>query len=163
MVKTIDIKDIWQKLEEVSDPEIPVLSVVDLGVVRDVQMDDEKITVTITPTYSGCPAMHVMEFNIRKAIAEYGKKIDVITVLAPAWTTDWMSEIGKDKLREYGIAPPMDETERETLFGAEVVVPCPKCGSEDTRSISRFGSTSCKAHYQCNACKEPFDYFKCHR
>lgn len=154
---------IRQLLETVSDPEIPVLSVIDLGVVREIEVSDEMIYVVITPTYSGCPAMHAMEINIRKAIAPLGKKIHVTTVLSPAWTTDWMTEDGKKKLKEYGIAPPMDETDRETLFSESVAVPCPKCNSINTKSISRFGSTSCKAHYQCNDCKEPFDYFKCHR
>lgn len=161
--KTIDIKDIRQLLETVSDPEIPVLSVIDLGVVREIDVTDDAINVVITPTYSGCPAMNVMELNIRKAIAHLGKKINVKTVLSPAWTTDWMTEEGKQKLKEYGIAPPLDETDRETLFSDDVNVPCPKCNSLNTKSISRFGSTSCKAHYQCNDCKEPFDYFKCHR
>ena len=163
MVTTIDNKYIWQKLEEVSDPEIPVLSVVALGVVRDVQQDDSTITVTITPTYSGCPAMKVMEYNIRIALAGLGKKIDVITVLSPAWTTDWMTEEGKQKLRDYGIAPPEDEIDKDVLFGRKTTVPCPKCGSKNTKLISQFGSTACKAHYQCNDCQEPFDYFKCHR
>lgn len=163
MVTNIDKKYIWQKLEEVSDPEVPVLSVVALGVVRDVQLDDDKITVTITPTYSGCPAMNVMEFNIRKVLSNLGKKVDVITVLSPAWTTDWMTEDGKQKLREYGIAPPEEEIDKNVLFGRKTVVPCPKCGSKDTKLVSQFGSTACKAHYQCNDCLEPFDYFKCHR
>lgn len=161
--KSINKEYIRQLLEAVSDPEIPVLSVIDLGVVREIDVTADEIHIVITPTYSGCPAMHVMEFNIRKAIAHLGKKIDVKTVLSPAWTTDWMTESGKQKLKEYGIAPPMDEIDRETLFADEVNVPCPKCNSTNTRAVSRFGSTSCKAHYQCNACKEPFDYFKCHR
>ena len=149
-------------LEEVSDPEIPVLSVVDLGVVRDVQLEDKFWIVTITPTYSGCPAMQVMEDDIRSKLHEKGvSHVKVRTVLSPAWTTDWLSEKGRIKLREYGIAPPEQEVDKSVLFAEPTVVPCPKCLSRDTRMVSQFGSTACKAHYQCNNCQEPFDYFKC--
>lgn len=164
MVKTIDVKDVWKKLEQVSDPEVPVLSVVDLGVVRDIQLTENGgLHITITPTYSGCPAMNVMEHNIRQAALTFGVEVEVTTTLSPPWTTDWLTESGKNKLREYGIAPPEDEVDKNVLFGKPTVIPCPKCGSKDTKMVSHFGSTACKAHYQCNTCLEPFDYFKCHR
>jgi len=155
-------KDIWSYLEEVSDPEIPVLSVVDLGVVRNIKQDNGKWFVTITPTYSGCPAMKMIEEQITEKLEEKGiSEVVVNLVLSPAWTTDWLTESGKNKLREYGIAPPENEVDKSVLFAEPVKVPCPKCGSTDTRMVSQFGSTACKAHYQCNNCLEPFDYFKC--
>lgn len=153
---------IWKLLEEVTDPEIPVLSIVDLGVLRDVQITKDHIEITITPTYSGCPAMQVIEKDIIDKLAENDiVKVKVSLVLSPAWTTDWLSEAGKVKLREYGIAPPENEVDKSVLFAEQVKIPCPNCGSLDTRMISQFGSTACKAHYQCNHCLEPFDYFKC--
>jgi len=153
---------IWDLLEEVSDPEVPVLSVVDLGVVREVSIQDEQVYITITPTYSGCPAMKTMEDDIRKKLAEHQvQKVIIETVLSPAWTTDWLSENGRYKLKEYGIAPPENEVDKSVLFSEPTRVPCPKCDSTNTRMISQFGSTACKAHYQCNSCKEPYDYFKC--
>ncbi len=149
-------------LEEVSDPEIPVLSVVDLGVVRDAQFDEKSWLITITPTYSGCPAMQVMEEDIISKLHEKGVlNVNIRTILSPAWTTDWLSEKGRQKLREYGIAPPEHEVDKSVLFSEPTVVPCPKCMSRNTRMVSQFGSTACKAHYQCNDCQEPFDYFKC--
>lgn len=154
--------EIFNLLEEVSDPEIPVLSVIDLGVVRDAQLIDNAWVITITPTYSGCPAMQVIESDIIAKLKEKGiEKVEVQTKLSPAWTTDWLSEKGKLKLREYGIAPPENEVDKSVLFAEPPVVPCPKCHSTNTRMISQFGSTACKAHYQCNDCQEPFDYFKC--
>jgi len=158
---SLDEKYIWQLLERVSDPEVPVLSVIDLGVVRDVKISDNKISVTITPTYSGCPAMQVIEEDIRNVLSSLDAEVEVITVLSPAWTTDWLSEDGKRKLREYGIAPPENEVDKSVLFAEPTVVPCPKCHSKNTKMVSQFGSTACKAHYQCNDCLEPFDYFKC--
>lgn len=155
-------EEIWSFLEEVSDPEIPVLTVVDLGVVRAVKLDGEKCHVTITPTYSGCPAMKMIEEQIIEKLNEKGiQNVTVDLVLSPAWTTDWITDSGKNKLREYGIAPPENEVDKSVLFAEPTIVPCPKCGSRDTRMISQFGSTACKAHYQCNECLEPFDYFKC--
>jgi ring-1,2-phenylacetyl-CoA epoxidase subunit PaaD len=155
-------KEIWAFLEEVSDPEIPVLTVVDLGVVRSVKLDGEKCHVVITPTYSGCPAMKMIEEQIIEKLNEKGiEEVTVELVLSPAWTTDWITQSGRDKLREYGIAPPENEVDKSVLFAEPTIVPCPKCGSRDTRMISQFGSTACKAHYQCNECLEPFDYFKC--
>lgn len=156
---------IWTLLQQVTDPEVPVLSILDLGIVRDVQMEGEEATVTITPTYSGCPAMDVISMNIRMLLLEQGvKKITIKQVLSPAWTTDWMSEAGKEKLRAYGIAPPqpLQQVCNTKLFAEEEAIPCPQCGSYHTRRISEFGSTACKSLYQCNSCQEPFDYFKCH-
>lgn len=153
---------IWQWLYEVSDPEIPVLTIVDLGVVRDVQLIDNQVEVTITPTYSGCPAMKVMEEDIIAKLNEKGvENVTVQLVLSPAWTTDWITDEGRKRLLDYGIAPPADEVDKSVLFAKPPIVACPKCSSEDTRMISQFGSTACKAHYQCNSCLEPFDYFKC--
>lgn len=155
-------KRIWDILGTVYDPEIPVLSVIDLGIVRDVKVNDEKIEVVITPTYSGCPAMDVISMNIRMALIKEGfSSIKISQQLSPAWTTDWMSESGKDKLKSYGIAPPAAKTFDKNYL-ENLVVECPRCHSKNTRLISQFGSTACKALYQCNDCMEPFDYFKCH-
>jgi ring-1,2-phenylacetyl-CoA epoxidase subunit PaaD len=157
-------KEIWGYLEEVFDPEIPVLTVVDLGVVREVIVKDDTCKVVITPTYSGCPAMKRMEDDIKEKLEEKGVKgAEVELVLSPAWTTDWLTENGREKLKEYGIAPPEDEGDKSVLFAKPFVVPCPQCNSKNTKLISQFGSTSCKAHYQCQDCLEPFDYFKCLR
>lgn len=154
--------DIWDYLEEVFDPEVPVLTVVDLGVVRGIALEGDVWKITITPTYSGCPAMKRIEDDIIEKLNEKGVgKVAVDLVLSPAWTTDWLSEKGREKLREYGIAPPVNEPDKSVLFSEPVVVPCPKCHAENTRLVSQFGSTACKAHYQCNVCLEPFDYFKC--
>lgn len=155
---TIDKKVLYTYLEEIKDPEIPVLSIIDLGIVRDIQMNGDELEVTITSTYTGCPAMDMIAAAIRIELTTLGfKKIKIITAISPAWTTDWMSEEGKRKLKEYGIAAP---DKRFTI--AADGVECPHCNSTDTRLISEFGSTACKALYQCNDCKEPFDYFKCH-
>ncbi len=155
-------KEIWQFMEEVFDPEVPVLTIVDLGVVRSIKLVDESWLVTITPTYSGCPAMKRIEDDIIDKLKEKGiEGAKVELVLSPAWSTDWLTENGREKLRAYGIAPPEDEPDKSVLFADPVVVPCPKCGARDTKMISQFGSTACKAHYQCNSCLEPFDYFKC--
>ncbi len=159
----ISKKQILKYLQEVPDPEIPVLSVVDLGIVRDVIIDND-ITVIITPTYSGCPAMNTFEQDIASKLAEKGiANTKIKTVYHPAWTTDWMNDAAKEKLRAYGIAPPQKSTnDKEALFSSDKKeVPCPRCGDKNTRLISQFGSTACKAHYQCNECLEPFDHFKC--
>lgn len=155
--------DVWQWLEEVSDPEVPVLSVVDLGVVRSLKIHSaEHISLVITPTYSGCPAMQYIEKGIKEELEKKGfTQIDITTSLSPAWTTDWLTKSGKQKLQAYGIAPPVNEVDKSVLFAEPTPVPCPKCNSSDTRMVSQFGSTACKAHYQCNTCLEPFDYFKC--
>jgi ring-1,2-phenylacetyl-CoA epoxidase subunit PaaD len=157
---------IWALLENVPDPEVPVLTVVDLGVVREVFVSNDvagsKVTITITPTYSGCPAMDMIAMNIRMALLQNGyKHVEIITSLSPAWTTDWMSENGKRKLKEYGIAPPVGKS-FDAAFLEDLKVQCPLCHSKNTHLVSQFGSTACKALYQCDECKEPFDYFKCH-
>jgi len=161
----ISVKDVWALLESVSDPEVPVLSVIDLGIIRDVQVNDGAVTVIITPTYSGCPAMDVISMQIRMVLLQAGvQQINIQQVLSPAWTTDWMSERGKEKLKAYGIAPPQYKQAvcEPGLFAQEEAIQCPLCNSYNTRLVSQFGSTACKALYQCNDCKEPFDYFKCH-
>ena len=149
-------------METVYDPEIPVLSVVDLGIVRDISVDEEGVNIVITPTYSGCPAMDVIAMNIRMALIKEGfTSINISSQLSPAWTTDWMTETGKQKLKSYGIAPPVAKT-FDADYLENLSVECPLCHSKNTKLISQFGSTACKALYQCNDCKEPFDYFKCH-
>jgi len=165
MAVTTRESEVWDILEEVTDPEIPVLTVTDLGIIRDVKADAEGgIEVIITPTYSGCPAMNTIEINIRAVLQEHGYgDVKVTTVLHPAWTTDWMSEAGRRKLKEYGIAPPVDGTsDKGALFAEHPKVECPQCGSTHTELVSQFGSTACKSLYRCLDCKEPFDYFKCH-
>lgn len=161
----INKETIYKHLEQVNDPEVPVLNVIDLGIVRDVVLHNEdEIEVIITPTYSGCPAMDVISMTIRISLLTLGfKKIKITQVLSPAWTTDWMSEQGKQKLKDYGIAPPTPKQQvcNEKLF-AEEAIQCPHCNSWHTHRVSEFGSTACKALYVCDACKEPFDYFKCH-
>jgi ring-1,2-phenylacetyl-CoA epoxidase subunit PaaD len=154
-----------QVLESVADPEVPVLTVDDLGIIRDIRFaDDGVLEVVITPTYSGCPAMGVIEVHIRAALQSEGfDPVRVITVLSPAWTTDWLSAEGRRKLREYGIAPPAEASlDKKALFGERRALVCPHCGSSETEMISQFGSTACKALFRCHACLEPFDYFKCH-
>ncbi len=149
-------------LETVTDPEIPVLSITDLGILRDIQIHNEEIEVIITPTYSGCPAMDVISMNIRMALIKEGfSSVKISYQLSPAWTTDWMTESGKEKLKSYGIAPPAAKTFDKNYL-ENLVVGCPLCHSKNTQLISQFGSTACKALYQCIDCKEPFDYFKCH-
>ena len=151
----------WDAAASVVDPEIPVLTIADLGVLRDVALAGDHVEVAITPTYSGCPAMNMIALEIELALERAGfSRPKVRTVLSPAWTTDWMSEDGKRKLRKYGIAPPVAKAGRRALFG-EDKVPCPHCGSANTARISEFGSTACKALWRCKACAEPFDYFKC--
>ena len=153
-------------MEEVYDPEVPVLTVLDLGIIRQIELSSNgSPIITITPTYSGCPAMDVISMNIRLKLIEHGyKNTEIKTVLSPAWTTDWMTEKGKEKLKAYGIAPPNPKQMVCTpdYFQQEESIQCPHCNSYNTRMISQFGSTACKALYQCNDCQEPFDYFKCH-
>lgn len=162
-VKMTTTKEIYNLLENVTDPEVPVLTIIDLGVVRDVKIDGESIEVVITPTYSGCPAMNTIEWNIKEELMANGfQKFKVTTILSPAWTTDWLSENGKAKLKKYGIAPPVGSADKMDLFIEDKTIPCPRCESENTRMVSQFGSTACKALYQCKDCLEPFDYFKCH-
>ena len=156
---------VWGWLRDVRDPEVPVLSVLDLGIVRDVRITPAgEATIVITPTYSGCPAMDVIGMNIRMALAGRGfSAVHIEMQLRPAWTTDWMSAEGKAKLKEYGIAPPGRLAGAGPgLFEEEDAIGCPRCDSADTRLVSNYGSTSCKAMYQCNTCGEPFEHFKCH-
>ncbi|HVE61783.1 MAG TPA: 1,2-phenylacetyl-CoA epoxidase subunit PaaD [Chitinophagaceae bacterium] len=183
-------EEIWKILEEVKDPEVPVLSIIDLGVVRDVELtalsnprpslppcskEKEKrneynfrkrmeVRITITPTYSGCPAMDVISMDIRLKLSEKGySNVSIQQQLSPAWTTDWMSDDGKQKLKEYGIAPPNAKQQfcKEEMFMDEAVQ-CPRCNSHHTKLLSQFGSTACKSMYRCDDCRETFDYFKCH-
>ncbi|HTI90947.1 MAG TPA: 1,2-phenylacetyl-CoA epoxidase subunit PaaD [Puia sp.] len=192
----VNTAQIWSLLEQVNDPEVPVLSVVDLGIIREVRVGDagtgveasvaEKagertrvsaqgnvpvmeaaptLEIVLTPTYSGCPAMDVIRMNIRMVLLQNGyKNVKLTTILSPAWTTDWMSERGKEKLKGYGIAPPLPSQQvcHPALFHREEAVACPHCNSYHTTLISEFGSTACKSLYRCEDCREPFDYFKCH-
>ena len=153
---------VWELLNTVTDPEIPVLSVIDLGIVRDIKIENETLEVIITPTYSGCPAMGLIGMNIREKLMENNfDKIRITHRLSPAWTTDWMTDEGKEKLKSYGIAPPSSKT-FDNDYLKNLPVQCPHCTSRNTKLISQFGATSCKALYQCEDCREPFDYFKCH-
>ena len=181
------VAEIWTWLDSVSDPEIPVLSVIDLGILRSVTWtegnQDSTLLVTITPTYSGCPAMAVIKEDILMTLRQHGvTRVRIETQLSPAWTTDWMTERGRKRLVEYGIAPPearqpdcsapvrglkVGLASEAALHGLasearSIGISCPRCGSSDTRLVSRFGSTPCKAFYICNSCLEPFDQFKCH-
>ncbi|MHA7986501.1 1,2-phenylacetyl-CoA epoxidase subunit PaaD [Rathayibacter sp. CAU 1779] len=172
MERTADERRAWEVAARVCDPEIPVLTIEDLGVLRDVALERGRVTVTITPTYSGCPAMAAIRDDVARALASAGfDDVDIRLTLAPAWTTDWMTDDGKRKLAEFGIAPPTgraptgDPTVGRAPVGPvrlQLRVRCPHCGSLDTREISRFGSTSCKALYECRSCLEPFDHFKVH-
>lgn len=155
---------IWNILAEVKDPEVPVLSVLDLGIVRSVNITGDQIHIVITPTYSGCPAMDVISMDMRLKLMEKGfRKVDLQQQLSPAWTTDWMSAEGKRKLKAFGIAPPNPKQQFcSTEMFRQEAVPCPRCDSYHTELISQFGSTACKALYRCLDCKEAFDYFKCH-
>jgi ring-1,2-phenylacetyl-CoA epoxidase subunit PaaD len=152
---------IYEYLQNVFDPEVPVLTVLDLGVVRDVIVVDDAVEIIITPTYSGCPAMDVIAASIKFELISRGiTNIKTTLILSPAWTTDWMSDAGREKLKQYGIAPPqykVRDNENNTR-----IVPCPICNSEDTTVISEFASTACKSMYRCNTCLEAYDYFKCH-
>jgi len=162
---TIEEKRIWSILETVTDPEIPVLTITDLGILREVKTNGEQIEVVITPTYTGCPAMDMITMNIKLVLIEHGyTNVKITSVLSPAWTTEWMSEEGKRKLKAYGIAPPNPKQQvcNQKLFAEAEAVQCPHCESWHTNRISEFGSTACKALYKCEDCKEPFDYFKCH-
>ena len=183
---TATIEEVWAALEDLADPEIPVISLRELGILREVRATADGLEVVITPTYSGCPAMGQIEDDVRSTLKNRGISARVVTQLAPAWTTDWMSEAGKEKLRAYGIAPPHSaaaaapaaegqsvvrfaanmragragDTGAGGAFGAEPPVACPQCGSTNTTETSHFGSTACKALYRCLDCMEPFDHFK---
>lgn len=155
-------EQIWQLLEEVKDPEVPIVSVVELGIIRSVSWLDDELTVEVTPTYSGCPATDLIEELIADGLMQGGiRNPQVKRVLTPAWTTDWITPAGREKLREFGIAPPQGSASKMTLLGHDQHIICPHCGSKHTEQISEFGSTACKALYRCTECLEPFDYFKC--
>ncbi len=149
-------------LSVINDPEIPVVTIFEMGMLRDVNITDKGYEVVITPTYSGCPAMGIIEQDIKMTLESKGvRPITVKLVYDPAWTTDWMSNTAKAKLKDYGIAPPVHSSCNNDVFKNNIIE-CPLCHSDDTVLMSRFGSTACKALYQCNHCKEPFEYFKCH-
>jgi ring-1,2-phenylacetyl-CoA epoxidase subunit PaaD len=149
-------------LHEIPDPEIPVISIVELGVIRDLNLNGTTLEVTITPTYSGCPAMKQMEEDVIKKLNEKGfSKINIVTVYDPAWTTDWISAEARLKLQNYGIAPPEGSKDKTALMGEPKSVTCPRCKSKHSEMVSQFGSTACKALYKCKDCLEVFDYFKC--
>jgi ring-1,2-phenylacetyl-CoA epoxidase subunit PaaD len=150
-----------EALETVTDPEIPVLTIADLGILRDVSVHEDTVEVTITPTYSGCPAMNLITLEIETSLARAGIKARVHTSLSPAWTSDWLTDAARRKLAAFGIAPPERATSRRALFGEEHPK-CLQCGSSDTEQISEFGSTACKSLHRCRTCREPFDAFKCH-
>lgn len=169
--QAVSTAQVWDWLGQVADPEIPVISVVDLGIVRKVEWQDDECVVTITPTYSGCPAMQVIAESVTEALHQHGvPNVRLVNQLSPAWTTDWMSDAGKAALKGYGIAPPAQQVidisglhtgvKRNAL--PKLTVTCPNCGSTHTELTSQFGSTPCKALYKCLDCREPFDYFKCH-
>lgn len=154
--------EIWSLIKDIPDPEIPVITIEELGVLRDIELDEEGVRVVITPTYTGCPAMRLFEDEIMKVLNENGIRASIKTVYAPAWTTDWITDSAKEKLRKGGIAPPQGKSfDKSSLTGADKKIKCPLCGSHNTKMVSQFGSTACKALYQCQDCQEPFDYFKC--
>lgn len=159
---------LWDIAAQVPDPEIPVISIADLGILRDAFFEGETAVIIITPTYSGCPAMGHITDDIELALSKAGyQDFRIDTVLQPAWTTDWITETGRENLRQFGIAPPQGKAQRSTgpvllTLGKKPNILCPHCGSENTKEITAFGSTSCKALYSCNSCFEPFDYFKVH-
>lgn len=156
-----EVKELWDLLDQVKDPEVPVLSIWDLGILRDVERDGDRVVVTITPTYSGCPAMNTITDDVIAALKASGyDDVEVKTKLSPAWSSEWMSPEGRRKLRNYGIAPPEDAELDEDGLTPDAHAQCPHCGSRNTRRVSEFGSTACKALFQCNDCNEPFDYFK---
>lgn len=149
-------------IESVMDPEIPVLNVIDLGVIRDVVVQDKHVTVKLTPTYSGCPAMDVIGDDLERAFAKEGYTTTIQLIMSPPWTTDWITERGRKALEEYGIAAPLEESaDKDVLLNEKKLVKCTNCGSKNTKLVSQFGSTACKAMFQCEDCQEPFDYFKC--
>ncbi len=165
------LDEVWHWLRQVPDPEIPVISLMDLGIIRNVAWQGDTLVVTVTPTYSGCPATSIINIDIEAALIQKGiEKVRVERQLSPAWTTDWLSAEGREKLKAYGIAPPIDGTAADGILmkridrlsgASNLAISCPRCGSIQTEKISQFGSTPCKASYRCTDCLEPFDYFKC--
>jgi len=166
-----DTDQVWHWLSDVPDPEIPVISLTDLGIIRDVEWQDDTLVVTVTPTYSGCPATSIINLDIETALRDRGiEKLSLKRQLSPPWTTDWLTEAGREKLRNYGIAPPIDGTAADGRLAGRIsrlagnsnlIIACSRCGSGQTEKLSQFGSTPCKASYRCKDCLEPFDYFKC--
>lgn len=155
-------EQVQEILRQITDPEIPVLSIMDMGIVRDIVISGSDIRIKITPTYSGCPAMDTIATDIKVALDKAGYNTVVNLILSPAWSTDWITKNGRKKLEAYGIAPPLGaDLDKQALLNGERVVPCPQCKSTDTKMISQFGSTACKALFQCSQCLEAFDYFKC--
>ena len=163
-------QEVWRWLAEVPDPEIPAIAITDLGIVRDVAWQGDTLVVTVTPTYSGCPATSLINMEIETALRSHGvEKLRLERRLSPPWTTDWITREGREKLRAYGIAPPVDGTAADgrvaarvgSLLGGNLAIACPRCASRNTRKVSQFGSTPCKAQWRCRDCLEPFDYFKC--
>lgn len=166
-MSNVTTDSIYEWLSSVTDPEVPALTILDLGIVRNVVLTEKDgkpgVKITITPTYSGCPAMDAIAIGIRMAILSHGlRHVEIENQITPAWTTDWMTEDGKRKLKEYGIAPPRRRSENKLGLFEEDMVPCPRCNSEDTELVSQFSATSCKALYKCLSCHEPFEHFKCH-
>lgn len=159
--ETDDASAAFAAAAEVPDPEVPCVTVADLGVLRGVRMEEGVAVARVTPTYSGCPATMAIELAIEAALRDAGFEARIERVMSPAWTTDWISEEGREKLRAYGIAPPQKASNSVRALFGETQVACPKCGSDETERVSEFGSTPCKAHYRCKTCAEPFDYFKC--
>jgi ring-1,2-phenylacetyl-CoA epoxidase subunit PaaD len=156
------MKTAYEIAANVLDPEVPVLTLADLGILREVTLQEGRAVVTITPTYSGCPAMSVIALDLMVALEQGGYPNPLIkTVLSPAWTTDWITQVGREKLKAYGIAPPLKATQSRALFSQEQIS-CPRCESQKTQKLAEYGSTTCKALWRCMACQEPFDYFKCH-
>ena len=171
MILSPSLDQVWQWLDEVKDPEIPVISLTELGIIRSVRYQDNELVVTVTPTYSGCPATSIINLDIETALRGHGmERFRLERQLSPPWTTDWISPSGRDKLLAYGIAPPIDGTAADgrvqarlesMVTGRNLAIACPRCKSLETEKISQFGSTPCKASYRCSQCLEPFDYFKC--
>jgi ring-1,2-phenylacetyl-CoA epoxidase subunit PaaD len=159
--KSLDQARAWAAAAAVPDPEVPCVTVADLGILRDVTIEDGVAVAHITPTYSGCPAVLAIELAVEAALLDAGFDACINRVMSPAWTTDWITPEGREKLRAYGIAPPVNSSNSKMALFGETIVNCPRCGSADTAKVSEFGSTACKAHYTCKACAEPFDYFKC--
>ena len=162
LVNSASEDQVWEWLESVPDPEIPVLSVIDLGIVRQVSVAAGSVEIGVTPTYSGCPATEVIAKSIVDCLVERGVGNVVLKrVLSPPWTTAWITDAGRDKLRAYGIAPPQDDSGKRAILDAVRAIACPRCNETSTTLVSEFGSTPCKASYKCDACLEPFEYFKC--
>ncbi|MEO8762413.1 MAG: 1,2-phenylacetyl-CoA epoxidase subunit PaaD [Bacteroidia bacterium] len=163
MMQNFNQETILSFLQEIPDPEIPVITIVELGVIRKINISENAVEVELSPTYSGCPAMKQMETDIVATLKKHGiENVSIKTVYTPAWTTDWISPDAKEKLRKYGIAPPQEHTtDKSFITGKTKQIKCPRCGSLHTEMVSQFGSTACKALYKCKDCLEPFDYFKC--